>query len=399
MSSPYAPARIIPVDVAAGPGPLAVGALHDYLSASQRLSMLASDEELVAKARPLIAKVLAPAAATLGLCTEGGDYAFPLGDLAAGVPAVLAATVYEALRSQAFSLPGGAFWLPGEHDALGAPEIRAWLASLGVARPGDERAAFPGRDDEEPFLGGGLVWAAMTWSHGAASGLVGRLGGSEPPSPSEVLLVASVAHVTSLVLELRRLRRADGTAAPGTTAAKGLAATEGPAGDASSYYGASVDPLTGLATRAAFVERAAAVVMTGLRGGAACSAVCLDVDHFTDINDSFGHTVGDEVIAAVGRTIANRLRRGDLVGRYGGAHFVALLPGTPLDEAVALADDIRRLVATAHLVAVNPPLELHVSAGAAALKPGEGAEALLAAAAVALQQAKRSGRDRVQVAK
>jgi diguanylate cyclase (GGDEF)-like protein len=121
----------------------------------------------------------------------------------------------------------------------------------------------------------------------------------------------------------------------------------------------------------------------------------IDIDHFKDVNDSFGHATGDEVIAAVGRSIANRLRRGDLMARYGGEEFVAVLPNTALDEAVALAEEIRHLVATSNFVAVNPPLQLHVSVGVAALRPGDDTQALLAAADAALYQAKRAGRDRV----
>ena len=161
---------------------------------------------------------------------------------------------------------------------------------------------------------------------------------------------------------------------------------------------ATTDDLTGLANRRAFLERSPGIVLSAKRNGSTCSALYLDIDHFKDINDSFGHATGDEVIAAVGRAIANRLRRGDLVARYGGEEFVALLPDTPLDEAASLAEQIRRLVATTDLVTVNPPLEVHVSVGVAGLRLGDDTQTLLAAADAALYQAKRSGRNRVCIA-
>jgi diguanylate cyclase (GGDEF)-like protein len=161
---------------------------------------------------------------------------------------------------------------------------------------------------------------------------------------------------------------------------------------------ATTDDLTGLANRRALMERAPELVRSATRDGSTCSALYFDIDHFKDINDSFGHATGDEVIGAVGRAIANRLRRGDLVARYGGEEFVAVLPKTGVEEAVALAEEIRRLVATATLVDVYPPLQLHVSVGVAGLRPGDDTQALLAAADAALYQAKRAGRDRVCVA-
>lgn len=161
---------------------------------------------------------------------------------------------------------------------------------------------------------------------------------------------------------------------------------------------ATTDLLTGLANRRAFLERAPTLVHASRLSGSACAALYIDIDRFKDINDSFGHAVGDEVIAAVGHAIAQRLRRGDLVARYGGEEFVALLPGTTLHEAAGLAEAIRKLVPLADLPEVNPPLEVHVSVGVACLRAGDDTAGLLAAADAALYRAKRTGRDRVCLA-
>lgn len=157
---------------------------------------------------------------------------------------------------------------------------------------------------------------------------------------------------------------------------------------------ATTDELTGLANRRALLERGPLIV----REGSACSALYIDIDHFKDVNDSFGHALGDEVIRAVGRIIAHRLRRGDLIARYGGEEFIVLLPFTHLEEATFLAEEIRRLVESSEPITVHPPLQLHVSIGVAAARPGDDTQSLLGAADTALYQAKRSGRNRICVA-
>jgi diguanylate cyclase (GGDEF)-like protein len=161
---------------------------------------------------------------------------------------------------------------------------------------------------------------------------------------------------------------------------------------------AATDALTGLPNRRAFLDRAPALVQASRNRGTGCAALYIDIDRFKDINDSFGHATGDQVIAAVGHAIAARLRRGDLLARYGGEEFVAILPGTSLEEAARLAEEIRTLVPSAPLPEVHPPLEVHVCVGVAGLRAGDDTAALLAAADAALYRAKHSGRDRVCLA-
>jgi diguanylate cyclase (GGDEF)-like protein len=161
---------------------------------------------------------------------------------------------------------------------------------------------------------------------------------------------------------------------------------------------ANTDELTGLANRRGLLERAPKLVEEAKRDGSALAALFVDIDNFKDINDSFGHAFGDEVIGAVGGAIGKRLRRGDLVARVGGEEFVALLPQTSLEEAVALAEKVRLIMSSPDLVPVHPPLVVRVSVGVAALGPGQSPRELLAAADSALYRAKGAGRDRVCVA-
>ena len=161
---------------------------------------------------------------------------------------------------------------------------------------------------------------------------------------------------------------------------------------------ASTDELTGLANRRGLLERAQKMVERARSDSSHLAALFIDIDNFKNINDSFGHTFGDEVIAAVGKAIGRRLRRGDLVARFGGEEFVALLPDTTLEEAVALAEEVRFIVSSTDLVALHPPLVVRVSVGVAALRPGQSTRELLAAADTALYRAKRAGRDQVCVA-
>jgi len=161
---------------------------------------------------------------------------------------------------------------------------------------------------------------------------------------------------------------------------------------------AITDELTGLANRRGLLERAPRMVEHARRSSSQLTALFVDIDNFKDINDSFGHAFGDEVIAAVGSAISKRLRRGDLVARFGGEEFVALLPDTPIEEGVALAEQVRQIVATSELVPMHPPLRVRVSVGVAGLGPGQDTRNLLAAADSALYRAKRTGRDRVCVA-
>jgi len=122
-----------------------------------------------------------------------------------------------------------------------------------------------------------------------------------------------------------------------------------------------------------------------------------DIDHFKKVNDAFGHPAGDEVLKKFVKVCGSALRRCDLLCRWGGEEFLILLRGTVQEEAVQIADRIRRRVESV----VFPPYEdcglLTVSIGGASFPPGKEMEQLISEADKALYRAKNEGRNRVAI--
>jgi diguanylate cyclase (GGDEF)-like protein len=146
------------------------------------------------------------------------------------------------------------------------------------------------------------------------------------------------------------------------------------------------DPLTGLANRRALDERLAE--LTAQQGSQVVSIALVDLDGFKGVNDRASHAEGDDVLRVVAGTLRNTLRGGDLVARYGGDEFVALLPGAPLSAAEAALNRAAKAVA-------NLPVDLShgvtLSVGVVSLRPQESAASVLARADHAMYQAKRAG--------
>jgi diguanylate cyclase (GGDEF)-like protein len=130
------------------------------------------------------------------------------------------------------------------------------------------------------------------------------------------------------------------------------------------------------------------------------AAIMIDLDHFGSFNKRYGHTVGDAVLRTFGSILTRRLRSSDIVARYGGEEFVAILDGASVDEAQRVADEIRRELEAARVTGSGgEELRATVSAGCASLGPGVvSLDALLEIADVALQMAKRGGRNQVVAA-
>ena len=130
------------------------------------------------------------------------------------------------------------------------------------------------------------------------------------------------------------------------------------------------------------------------RSGVPFSVCILDIDHFKQINDRFGHAVGDAVLRASGKLIGSSLRENDSVGRYGGDEFLLVLPGPAnLDGINPLGERIRRMVEQHDWGSFGPGLAVTVSLGLALAQPDETAEHLLERADGYLYQAKVGGRN------
>jgi diguanylate cyclase (GGDEF)-like protein len=165
---------------------------------------------------------------------------------------------------------------------------------------------------------------------------------------------------------------------------------------------AQTDAKTGLATAAHWLVMAQRHVERARRAGTSCGVLLLDIDHFKDVNDTWGHLAGDEVLAEVARTLRSGVRPGDVVGRLGGEEFAVLLPDTGVVEAAAVAERLRVLMA-GHVVPVvgaggqQGHARITVSAGVASTATaGHLISDLLASADAALYRAKAGGRDRVE---
>ena len=135
--------------------------------------------------------------------------------------------------------------------------------------------------------------------------------------------------------------------------------------------------------------------------GQPLALLILDLDHFKQLNDRYGHAFGDDCLRAVGKVLASHTQRhGEIAARYGGEEFVALLPNANQDAAVRVAERIRLAISELRLTHDEGPVSLTASIGVACLASDEGpsAQTLFQAADAALYAAKHGGRNRVVAA-
>ncbi|HEX5338562.1 MAG TPA: diguanylate cyclase [Gallionella sp.] len=157
------------------------------------------------------------------------------------------------------------------------------------------------------------------------------------------------------------------------------------------------DYLTGLANRRYFLEQAENELARALRYGGALSILMLDVDHFKQFNDTYGHKVGDTVLKKLAEVCLGSLRDVDIVGRIGGEEFAVLLPETGREQAMEAAERLRAALAAAQVsLSGGLPLHFTVSLGVVTLNDkGINIDTLLNRADQALYRAKNEGRNRV----
>lgn len=128
------------------------------------------------------------------------------------------------------------------------------------------------------------------------------------------------------------------------------------------------------------------------------SLLMLDLDHFKRINDSFGHSTGDEVLKAIAATLKAQLRNIDMIFRFGGEEFLVVLSNTSREAAAMVGERLRHAVMDLQCLAQGRAIELSISLGCATLLPAESVDSVLRRADTALYSAKRDGRNRLAMA-
>jgi len=150
------------------------------------------------------------------------------------------------------------------------------------------------------------------------------------------------------------------------------------------------DALTGIYNRRYFLEKLKEEINRSRRYGAEFSIIMFDLDHFKYINDTFGHSKGDEVLVGTSSAIKARLRSTDTFARWGGEEFVILLPSTPLKGAYTLAEELRQIVAQQEYHIWRP---VTASFGVAPYIHGDSPDQLITRADAMLYKAKEAGRN------
>ncbi|HEY5923314.1 MAG TPA: sensor domain-containing diguanylate cyclase [Kofleriaceae bacterium] len=162
---------------------------------------------------------------------------------------------------------------------------------------------------------------------------------------------------------------------------------------------AVTDPLTGTYNREFLQQRLPAEIEAAIDRDRPLSLALVDVDHFKAVNDQYGHGVGDVVLAEVARRLRSAIRGGDVLVRYGGEEFIAVLPKADAGRAWEVGERMRqRVCERAFDVGDGLALLLRVSVGIAQWRMGEDMPDLIERADIALYGAKQRGRNRVEVA-
>jgi two-component system cell cycle response regulator len=164
---------------------------------------------------------------------------------------------------------------------------------------------------------------------------------------------------------------------------------------------ALTDDLTGLLNHGASITRLREEYSRHDRSGLPLSVIMADLDHFKKVNDQLGHDAGDEVLRGTAQVMRQACRPYDILGRFGGEEFIALLPATSSATGLAVAERLRQRVEKSPVQIRSQSVDVKVSLGIATVTKGSmaiGDKALLHAADAALYRAKKKGRNRVEMA-
>jgi len=161
---------------------------------------------------------------------------------------------------------------------------------------------------------------------------------------------------------------------------------------------AATDSLTGLANRKTIINELERMLQQPPQEHRPVVAIMADIDHFKEVNDTYGHLVGDKVLTEISNRIRSALRDFDEVGRYGGEEFLLVLNGANLVTAKNVAERIREHVTSQPINLQGVEIRASISLGVAAAHPGEKTDSVLARADKALYAAKAAGRNCVIIA-
>lgn len=160
------------------------------------------------------------------------------------------------------------------------------------------------------------------------------------------------------------------------------------------------DPLTGVYNRRQLFSLGEKAFRQALRYNSQLCVLIMDVDHFKQINDTFGHHIGDRTLKALANTVNKKIRSADIFGRYGGEEFLLFAPNTTMDGAMILAEHVRSLVADLRISADDGIVQFTISIGVCEYSPSvDTLEKLISNADQALYDSKQAGRNKVTVFK
>ncbi|RMH57762.1 MAG: diguanylate cyclase [Candidatus Hydrogenedentota bacterium] len=162
------------------------------------------------------------------------------------------------------------------------------------------------------------------------------------------------------------------------------------------YDMAITDGLTRLYIRRYFLQRLGDEIARARRSGTPLSLMMLDLDHFKNINDTYGHQTGDAVLVGLARVMRRSFREVDILCRYGGEEFTVIMPHTEKEGAMIASERFRKAVEDFEFAGADVPLRLTVSCGVTTYQPGRIVSELIYESDTALYAAKREGRNRVK---
>jgi diguanylate cyclase len=158
-----------------------------------------------------------------------------------------------------------------------------------------------------------------------------------------------------------------------------------------------IDPLTGLPNRAAWSERLDHEIVQWQQHGNTLLLAMLDLDHFKNINDNYGHLAGDKVLKIIASVLRKRLRGTDFIARFGGEEFVLLMPATSPAMGAKLLETMRAAIEACPFHFKGERVTITISMGMSAFRTGEHSDLVLKRADQALYRAKNAGRNRIEM--